>query len=268
MSCQCEFQHSSSHGDCNFDAKLLTNDKRSSLRFCQDDLRSPTQVEEREGALKARGSIVALRTWFDRNSSGLPTDSCPTNPVCELCPLILVQPIHCFLARVPTQPSLESILALHIRHRVSSALASNRQGATSQCSRCCSLHIACFSLPLLPSWSTQFCTRLDEHNQFRRLSVSLCSGDLAGARFNRCAIILQWRVRSMVSRTPILQSCNAVVEVKQRLASFPHVQTLSLGERLDNEIFFLNSVLYSRISGINVRQIIRRRSATLNFNFM
>ena len=45
---KCEFQHSSSHGDCNFDARLVSNygktNNISSLRFRQDDLRSPTQV--------------------------------------------------------------------------------------------------------------------------------------------------------------------------------------------------------------------------------
>ena len=45
---KCEFQHSSSHGDCNFDARLVSNygktNNISSLRFRQDDLRSPTQL--------------------------------------------------------------------------------------------------------------------------------------------------------------------------------------------------------------------------------
>ena len=49
---------------------------------------------------KARGSIVAVKVWLDRNSSGLPTGSCSTNPVRQLCLLILVQPVPCVLMLV------------------------------------------------------------------------------------------------------------------------------------------------------------------------
>ena len=49
----------------------------------------------------------------------------------------------------------------------------------------------------------------------------------AAARFNRSPIILQWSVGSMVSRKPILHICNAVVVLKQKLASFQHLHRLS-----------------------------------------
>ena len=45
---KCEFQHSSYHGDCNFDARLVSETRKyqqtniSEIR--QSDLRSPTQV--------------------------------------------------------------------------------------------------------------------------------------------------------------------------------------------------------------------------------
>ena len=45
---------------------------------------------KKQGTLKARGSIVALKVWLDRNSSILPTDSYSTNPVRQLCQLIVV----------------------------------------------------------------------------------------------------------------------------------------------------------------------------------
>ena len=157
--------------------------------------------------------------WHDRNSSGLPPDSCPTFPLR-------------FPASVPTQPSLGSILALQIRHRVlSRALSSNHQGATSQCSRYYSLQMACFSFFFffVPSGQlfhrsngfTQFCIRLDVHNQFRQLSVSVCFAHQASALFNRCFIILWWSVGSMVSKIPILQICNAVVVLEAETGFVP-----------------------------------------------
>ena len=40
-----------------------------------------------------------------------------------------------------------------------------------------------------------------------------------------CPSILWWSVGSMVSKTPILQTCNVVVILKQRLASFQHLRS-------------------------------------------
>ena len=45
---KCEFQHSSSHGDCNFDARLVSKTRKYQQtdisEIHQDDLRLPTQV--------------------------------------------------------------------------------------------------------------------------------------------------------------------------------------------------------------------------------
>ena len=42
------------------------------------------------------------------------------------------------------------------------------------------------------------------------------------------SVILLWSVGSIVSRIPILQTCNVVVVLKQRLASFQHLRSSSL----------------------------------------
>ena len=45
---KCEFQHSSSHGDCIFDARLVGQTRKDRQAYvsdiCQDDLRSPTRL--------------------------------------------------------------------------------------------------------------------------------------------------------------------------------------------------------------------------------
>ena len=48
---QCEFEHSSSHGECNFDARLVKNKRKDhtiNSEIRQDDLCSPTQVQQEE----------------------------------------------------------------------------------------------------------------------------------------------------------------------------------------------------------------------------
>ena len=82
-----EFQHSSSRGDCTFDARLasktLMEEQATVFRCCLDDLRSPTLVEKK----KTRSECCSV-------------------VVLKLCQQILVQPIQCVRSRrtrVPTQ---------------------------------------------------------------------------------------------------------------------------------------------------------------------
>ena len=53
----------------------------------------------------------------------------------------------------------------------------------------------------------------------------------------------------MVSRIPILQTCNVVVVLKHRLASFQDLRSMHL---LDTEISVLNSFLYPKVPRVNV----------------
>ena len=84
---KCELQLSSSHDDCTFGARLVSKTRKDqqaimSLRFCQDDIRSTTQVEKRKirSHFAMCGSPVTL--LFNQSSaSTLPTH--------------LVQPIQC-----------------------------------------------------------------------------------------------------------------------------------------------------------------------------
>ena len=81
---------------------------------------------------------------------------------------------------------------------------------------------------------TQLCTRLAVHHQFSQLSVSIfCSAPPTLARFNGCPPSCCGR-GSMVSRIPILQSCNVVV-VLIAVASFQHLPNLH-GNLLDTEV--------------------------------
>ena len=83
-----------------------------------------------------------------------------------------------------------------------------------------------------PSCTSQICfrdcTRFDVHNQFRQLSVSFHVAHPSPARFDRCRTWLLWSVGFTVSRIPIPQTCNVVVVLKQRLASFQHLRSSSL----------------------------------------
>ena len=129
--------------------------------------------------------------------------------------------------------------------------ALSRSGAISQCSLGYSLHIAGLSSSLFFSHHgplivrsaqlfhrsngfTQLCTRLAVHNQFSQLSVSVfCSAPPTLARFNRCPPSCSG-LGSMVSRIPILQTCNVVVVLKA-VASFQHLPNLDWN-LLDTEV--------------------------------
>ena len=57
----------------------------------------------------------------------------------------------------------------------------------------------------------------------------------------------------MVSRIPILHTCNVVVVLKQRLASFQHLRCFFRCEHLlDTEVSILNSFLYPKVPRVNV----------------
>ena len=56
----------------------------------------------------------------------------------------------------------------------------------------------------------------------------------------------------MVRRIPNLQMCNAVVALKQRLVSSNICTNFRFKNRLDTEIFALNSFFYPKFWGINV----------------
>ena len=148
--------------------------------------------------LRSQSSCLrhSSQMWLDRYSSGLPTDSCPNSPVREFCQLIVVHtsPVRS-PARVSTQPSPE------VRAYPRSPDSTSRPivGSFKQSPRCdqsvftllrvalClllffSLFFSCHG-PLTvrsahlfhrSSGFTQFCTRLDVHNQSRQLSVSFC----------------------------------------------------------------------------------------------
>ena len=170
---------------------------------------------------------------------------------------MLVQPIPLVLMYQHSQVSRDvRTIALQIRHRVQSwTPSSNRQGATSQCSRCHSLHMALslsLSLSLLPSWSThhtkcrfkgftQLCTRLDVHNQFRQSSVSFCFAHPAPARFNRCPIILWWSWK-WDPRSGENQSCKLAVDwLHSNICT-----NFRCGNFLDSEISVLYSFLHPK----------------------
>ena len=85
----------SSHGDCNFDARLVINTRKyqqtdiSEIR--QADLRSPTQVQPHKKK-NTRPHLAECESF--KNSSIPPTDSCSTNPVCQLGQMHFVQSIQ------------------------------------------------------------------------------------------------------------------------------------------------------------------------------
>ena len=171
---KCEFQQSSFHGDCNFDATLVSKNaevpkKLKFLRCCQDDVRSPTQVRHKKKETRSR--LAECESFETR----------------QFCQAILVQLIQCVnsVRCVSFNPSRASkrpaalvyqnswvlrdvrIIALQTRHRVLSWALSS----TSQCSRSYSLPAACFSFSYSSLFSrhgpfivpnagfTQFCTR-------------------------------------------------------------------------------------------------------------
>ena len=118
---------------------------------------------------------------------------------------------------------------------------------SSQCSQCSSLHVACLS----------FSSSLFSSHDPRANLVYSCQGfhsvlhlsqpsqpfptilsvlpvvhipALARLIHNISPIISWWSMGSMVSTIRILQICNAVVVLKQRLAPFQHLHNFSLYE--------------------------------------
>ena len=93
---KCEFQHSSFHDACILNVRRVSKTRNDEQTTVSDILSRLTFFHriklKKEDTFKARGSIVAPTQWLDRKSSSLPTDSCSTNLLRQLCHLILVQP--------------------------------------------------------------------------------------------------------------------------------------------------------------------------------
>ena len=91
---KCEFQHSSSHSDCNSDARLVSKTRKyqqtdiSEIR--QGDFRSPTQVQHTQR--KTRSHLAECE--FVKNSSVMQTDSCSTIPARQIGQMRFVQSIQ------------------------------------------------------------------------------------------------------------------------------------------------------------------------------
>ena len=148
------------------------------------------------------------KMWLD---SGLPTDSCSTNPVRQRCKLNLVQPIQGVLLLVYQHSQvLKDVrtLALHIRHHLSYGLFqiidNVRQisfHAVTRCALVASLslinlifrQVSCFSVPHIG----------------RRLDSTFVPSSCGGS------------VGFTVSRIPMLQMCSAVVVLKTETGFVP-----------------------------------------------
>ena len=106
-----------------------------------------------------------------------------------------------------------------------------------------SLHIACFSSSLCLSRHGPFIGRsaqpLHRSNGFiQLLHPSWCSQSIltivcfcllfCTSDVGRCPILLLWSVGSLVNGRPILQTCNVVVVLERRLASFQQLRSSSL----------------------------------------
>ena len=151
---KCEFQHSSSHGDCNFDARSLrakrgSTNKITFLRFVR----------------MAFGHRLKFHAQKKRTRSHLA--ECESLKTRQFCQPRLVQPIQCVnsvkcvsfnSSRASKRPTalvyahsqvLRYVRIHRIRHRADVATSSNRKGAISQCLLGYSLHIACFSLAVM-----------------------------------------------------------------------------------------------------------------------
>ena len=148
--------------------------------------------------------------------------------------------------RVPTQPR-PGRCANHRPPNSSSRPVvgsfSNRQGATNQCSRCYSLHMACFSFSSSLFFSLHGPFNVRSAQLFHRSSgftqLLLPSGWSQPVLTLVCFCFLFWisdvasiqqmshhlvvECGTMVSRISILQTCNDVVVLKQSLASFQHL---------------------------------------------
>ena len=148
-----EFEHPFSHGDCNFDARLLSKTRKyqqtdiSEIR--QNDFRSPTQVQN-ANKRKTRSHLAECDSFKTR----------------QFCQPILVRPIQCVnsvkhvsfnLSKASKRPTalvyehsqVVCYVRTHqIRHLLVVGSPSNRRGAISQCLLVYSFHIACFSSSL------------------------------------------------------------------------------------------------------------------------
>ena len=137
----CEIQHSSSHDDCTFEARLVCKTRKKQQAVFVHRLKL-----QKEDTFKARISIVALQVWIHRNPSGLPTDACSTNQ--------LRAP-----ARVPTQPSPEICAPSPTRFVTApcrgllEVIVKVRPVSVHAVTRCTLLASLLFFFSLLPSWS-------------------------------------------------------------------------------------------------------------------
>ena len=147
---KCEFQHSSSRGDCNFDARLVSQTRKyqqtnmSEIR--QADLRSPTWVPHNKrrhvhiSQSVNRSTLVSSANRFLSNHSSASTQSDAfrsIHPERRSDQLLVNE--HSQVLRYRTY-----LPSLHLRHRAVVGSSSNRQGAISQCPLGFSLHIVCF----------------------------------------------------------------------------------------------------------------------------
>ena len=122
-----------------------------------------------------------------------------------------------------------------------------------------------------------FCARVSVFTSGLRVHIgSLCSYRLQPRHQIHhwlVTFILQWSVGSM--NNTILQTCNVVVVLMQRLASFQHLR-LRCKHLLDTEVSVLDSFFDPEVPRVNVfrslscsqsiRQRSRRRTITLYFN--
>ena len=178
---------------------------------------------------KARGSIVALKVWLDRESPCLPSDSCPTNPTRQLLTDACPTNPRLSLARVPTQPSPERcvhrplsrfVMVSRFYRGLFQVIVKVRPSSVHAVTRCTLLASLLFfflsshvvvhsSCQVLNSstvpYFTQFCTRVAVHNLLRQVSVSVCFAHH------------RWSVEYQSCKF-----CNAVL-LKHRLAWFQHL---------------------------------------------
>ena len=83
---KCEFQHASSHGDCNFDTSLVSKTRKDQQTIISESL---SRWVEKKGRHVQKKRVV--RSWLSK---------CGSTVTLQVCYLILVQPIHCVLLHV------------------------------------------------------------------------------------------------------------------------------------------------------------------------
>ena len=174
---KCEFQHSSSHGDCNFDARPVSKPEKDQQTFVS---------EISSGWL----SFTSCKVWDARNSSSLPTDSCLTNPVRRMrstdsCPVHQVRRSDQLLVYEHSQVlryvrNNRSVIALSWALQV---VAKMRAVSVAH-----GLPVSSLSVMVQSSWgvlnsstvpmvSLSFCTRFDVHHPFWQF-VCFCTSDV------------------------------------------------------------------------------------------